>query len=532
MIEGGHFDAIVVGAGHNGLTAAGYLAKAGRRVLVLERRAIVGGAAVTEEVMPGCRVSSCSYIASMLTPAVIRDLGLAAHGLCMVACDPALSIAASDGGIVSLFADPARTAAGLARFSAKDAEAYLRVDAELKLLARYLQPFFLEAPPHINATGIGRLREVARLAKRFWRMSGPDATALLQFMTGSLAEFLDRHFESAEAKRLFLANNVYGKHGGPYDAGSTLGLLFHLLGGGDHDTQGFSGHVIGGMGAITQAMAAAAKGFSATILTDAAVARIIVKDGAATGVTLDNGRQFSATTILSNADPKRTFLGLVDPDDLDAEFRADVTAIKMAGPAAKLNVVLNAPPAFPGMPADADAARRSVFTFVGDMASAQQCYDTAKFGGIADELWIDCVVPSLVDDTLCPPDRTMMTCFIQYVPFVLREGDWDARREAFGDSLVAQLDRAMPGFAATVLARTVLTPLDLERVYGLTEGNIFHGDLGLGQLFFMRPLPAWSRYTTPIKGLYLCGAGAHPGGGVTGAPGRNAAMAVLGESRR
>ncbi len=521
------YDAIVVGAGHNGLTAAGYLAKSGLSVLVLERRAIVGGAAVTEEVAPGCRVSSCSYIASMLTPQVIRDLNLARHGLKMLASDPALSIVAGDGTALRLWADPHRTASELARFSAKDGETYLRVDAELRRLARYLQPFFLEPPPHINATGMARIRELWRMARRFWGITGPEATALLQFMTGSLAEFLNRHFESNEAKRLFLANNVYGKHGGPYDAGSTLGLLFHLLAGGDHDAQGFSGHVIGGMGGITQAMAASVRALGGTILTEAPVQRIRIANGRAVGVTLADGRMFAAPLVLSNADPKATFLGMIDPAHLDESFRADVAAIRMDGPAAKLNLVLDAPPAFPGLPANATPGERAMLTLVGDMESAQRCYDQAKFGDIPDELWIDCVVPSLVDDTLCPPNRTMMTCFIQYVPYRLREGDWDTRREAFGDQLVAQLDRAIPGFAKSIVARKVLTPLDLERVYGLTEGNIFHGDLGLGQLFFMRPLAAWSRYETPIKGLYLCGAGAHPGGGVTGAPGRNAAMVVL-----
>jgi len=521
------YDAIVIGGGHNGLTAAGYLARAGKSVLVLERRGIVGGAAVTEEVAPGCRVSSCSYIASMLRPEVIRELGLAKHGLSMVPCDPALNMPVADGSIVRLWADPARTAAELSRYSARDAAAFERIDAELKRLARYLQPFFLEPPPNLAATGFDRLREIARLAKRFWGISGEDGAAMLRFLTGSLAEFLDRHFEAEETKRLFLGNNVYGKHGGPYDAGSTLGLLFHLLAGGEEEAQGFAGHVIGGMGAITQAMAKAAEGFGATILTDAPVATVLTRNGRATGVALEDGREFSAPLVLSNADPKRTFLGLLDAGDLDPEFRADVAAIRMAGPAAKVNMVLAEAPVITGIPTSAPPAEQAGFSVMGGLEQVQRLYDRAKFGELDEELWVDVIIPSQVDKTLCPPDRWMMTCFVQYVPYQLRDGDWNDKREWLGDRVVELIGRHAPNVPGSVLARKVLTPLDLEQTYGLTEGNIFHGDLHLGQLFFMRPLPAWSQYKTPIEGLYLCGAGAHPGGGVTGAPGRNAAMAAL-----
>lgn len=526
------YDAIIIGAGHNGLTAAGYLARAGLSVLAVERRAIVGGAAVTEEVSPGCRVSSCSYIASMLTPAIIRDLDLATYGLSMVACDPALNMPMADGGIVRLWADAERTASELKRYSARDAAAYLKVDADLKRIARYLQAFFLEPPPNLAATGINRLYEIARLAKRFWSLSGSDAALLVRFLTGSLAEFLDRHFEAPETKRLFLGNNVYGKHGGPFDAGSTLGLLFHLLAGGDDGAQGFSGHVIGGMGAITEALARSARDKGATILTQATVAEIRIKDGAAIGIGLEDGREFSADLVLSNADPKRTFLKLVDARALDQEFRADVAAIRMAGPAAKVNMVLSERPIIPGLPAGASPAERAVLSIMGDLEATQRLYDKAKFGELCDDLWVDCVFPSEVDATLCPPDRHMLTCFVQYVPWTLKDGDWNDKREALGDRVVELIGREAPNVAKSVIARNVITPLDLEEIYGLTEGNIFHGDLNLGQLFFMRPTPAWSQYATPIRGLYLCGAGAHPGGGVTGAPGRNAASQALKSRRR
>jgi phytoene dehydrogenase-like protein len=524
---GAGYDAIVVGAGHNGLTAAAYLGRAGLKVLVLERRDIVGGACVTEEVIPGHRVSFASYFASMLMPTVIRDLELARYGLRMIGSDPLLAVALEPGRILRWWADPRRAAEEIRAISSRDAEAFLHVEHELKKLAAYLQPFFLEPPPNLAAKGVDRLREGWRLATRFRKLKGAEVARLIEFLTGSLGAYLDRHFESDEVKRLFLANNVYGKHGGPYDPGSAVGLLFHLLSGGDDAVQGFSGHVIGGMGAITQAIAASGHDHGVEIRTDAPVARILVEHGQAVGVELADGGTIRANTVLSNADPRRTFLGLVEPEHLPADFRRDIAAIKMAGPSAKLNLALTREPTVIGRPADADPRERSLLTIVPTLEQAQRIAETARRGEISDELWIDCVIPSLVDDTLCPPGKAMMTCFIQYLPYELAQGTWDERREELGDSIVRQIARHMPDLPELIEGRVVLTPLDLERRYGLTEGNIFHGDLNIGQLFSMRPTPKWSQYRTPVAGLYLCGAGAHPGGGVTGAPGHNAARQVL-----
>lgn len=528
----GRYDAIVVGAGHNGLIAAAYLARTGLKILVLERREIIGGACVTEEVIPGHRVSFASYFASMLMPTVVRDLDLASHGLRMVASDPLLTVALGDGQIIRWWADVERTAEEIRQYSAADATAFVRVDRELKALAAYLQPFFLEPPPDLAARGFGRVREATRLLKRFRRIKGREVAQLITFLTGSLGDYLDRHFESDAVKRMFLANNVYGKHGGPYEPGSAVGLLFHLLSGGDHAVQGFAGHVIGGMGAITQAIAATARAHGTEIRTDTAVARIDVSGGKVRGVTLVDGTAITADIVLSNADPKRTFLGLVEPGALPEDFRRDIAAIKMAGPSAKLNLALSGEPHVTGRPANADPRERALLSIAPTLEGAQRCADIARFGDIPDELWIDCVIPSLVDATLCPPGRHMMTCFIQYVPYALREGTWDEHREAFADSIVRQIAQHMPDLPGLIEGRVVLTPLDLERTYALTEGNIFHGDLHLGQLFSMRPVPAFSQYRTPVAGLYLCGAGAHPGGGVTGAPGHNTAQQVLGDLKR
>jgi phytoene dehydrogenase-like protein len=521
------YDAIVVGGGHNGLVAAAYLARAGLATLVLERREIVGGCCVTEEIAPGCRASTTSYIASMLRPEVIRDLDLGRHGLRMLPCEPGLQVVLPGGLAIPWWSESARTAREIERFSKRDAAAFLRLDAELRRLARYLQPFFLEPPPDVGARGIAALRELLRIARRFHRIRGDEIAQMVSFLTGSLGELLDRSFESEEVKALVLANNVYGKHGGPYQNGTALGLLFHLLSGGEHGAQGFFGHVMGGMGSITRAMVAAGTELGVEIATAAPVARILVRGGRVRGVALEDSTEIAGGLVLSNADPKRTFLGLVDASDLPEEFRRAVAGIKMDGPCAKLNLVLSEEPRVEGVPEDADPGRRSLFTLVPSLDFAERSYDAAKRGEIPEELWVDCVVASNVDESLAPRGKHVLTCFVQYVPYRLRRGSWDESRELLADRVVATIARHAPNVPGAIEARHVLTPLDLERTYALTEGNIFHGDLVLEQLFFMRPVPGWSGYRTPVGGLYLCGAGAHPGGGVTGAPGYNAAHRAL-----
>jgi phytoene dehydrogenase-like protein len=522
---------VVIGAGHNGLTAAAYLAEAGFSTLVLERREIVGGCCVTEEIAPGCRASTTSYIASMLRPEVIRDLELASFGLRMVPCDPFLQVPFQDGQIIRWWANRDRTAEEIKKYSQRDAKTFLRVDDQLKKLARYLQPFFLESPPLVGAPGIIGLLELLRVGKRFRSISGEEIGQFVSFLTGSLGEFLDRHYESEQVKTMFLANNVYGKHGGPYQPGTSLGLLFHLLSGGEDDLQGFNGHVIGGMGAISNALAGTATKRGVEIRTSAGVARVDVRNGRAQGVILEDGTEIRARVVLSNADPKRTFLGLVDSNDLPEEFREQIRGIKMAGPCAKVNMVLSQEPQFRATPPDTPPQQRSLYTLVRSLEFAERCYDIAKFGQVPEELWVDCVVASNVDETLAPRGKHIMTCFVQYVPYRLEEGTWDGNRELLGQRVVKKIAEFAPNVPGAILAMQVITPLDLERIYGLTEGNIFHGDLNLEQLFFMRPVSGWAQYRTPIEGLYLCGAGAHPGGGVTGAPGHNAAKQVLRDYR-
>ncbi len=521
------YDAIVIGAGHNGLTAAAYLARAGLSVLVLERREIVGGCCVTEEIAPGCRVSTTSYIASMLRPEVIFELRLADHGLRMIPCDPAIQVPFPDGHVVPWWAERERARQEFAKISAKDAARFVQVDDQLKKLACYLQPFFMEPPPEVDASSMKGWMSLFRTGRRFRGITNAEVAQLISFLTGSLGEFLDHNYESEKMKTMFLANNVYGKHGGPYQPGTAIGLLFHLLSGGEHELQGFYGHVMGGMGSITQALAAAGRKLGVEIRTSAAVARIDIRNGRAHSAVLEDGTELRARMILSNADPKRTFLGLVAASDLPEDFRSAIQGIKMQGPCAKVNMVLAEEPRFTGTSPRATPLERTFYTLVPSLEFAERCYDIAKFGEIPEELWVDCVVSSNADDSLAPAGKHILTCFVQYVPYHLRESNWDDKRELLGDRVVKKIAEYAPNVPGAIVARQVLTPLDLERTYGLTEGNIFHGDLRLEQLFFMRPVPGWAQYRTPVEGLYLCGAGAHPGGGVTGAPGRNAAHQAL-----
>ncbi|MEX2122266.1 MAG: NAD(P)/FAD-dependent oxidoreductase [Woeseia sp.] len=530
MTNSRHFDAVIVGAGHNGLTTAAYLAKAGLATLVLERRDIVGGCAVTEEIdaveAPGCRVSSASYIASMLRPEVIRDLELGRYGLKMIACDPGVQAALPDGRVISWWSDAARMRQELSDKAPDDVDAFFRVDANLRELAAYLQPFFMEPPPDPYKNGIGRVFELLRVGRRFRGMRGDQVASLVGFLTGSLGDFLDRHFRSDAVKRLILANSLYGKHGGPYQPGTAMGLLFHLLSGGTEGRQGFAGHVIGGMGAITGAMAASCRDCGVEIRTGSEVSGINQVGGRVTGVTLQGGAVVDARIVVSNADPKRTFLKLM-PTGLSDEFRRNIANIKMAGPCAKLNLVLSEEPRVSGMPASHSKTERSLFTLVPSLQEAEDSYNEARRGDIPRHLWVDCVLASNVDPGLVTAGRHVLTCFVQYLPYRLTRGDWNSERESLGDRVVEIIGRYAANVPSSVVARKVLTPLDLEQTFGITEGNIFHGDINLEQLFFTRPLPGYAQYRTPVDGLYLCGAGTHPGGGVTGAPGYNAARRIL-----
>jgi len=455
------YDAIIVGGGHNGLTAAAYLARAGLSTLVLERRELVGGCCVTEEIAPSCRASTTSYIASMLRPEVITELRLADHGLRMIPCDPAIQVPFPDGHVVPWWVNRERAKAEFTRISARDASRFIEVDDQLKKLARYLQPFFMEPPPEIDTSSMGGWSDLFRVGKRFSGISNAEIAQLVSFLTGSLGEFLDHNYESEKMKTMFLANNVYGKHGGPYQPGTAIGLLFHLLSGGEHDLQGFYGHVMGGMGSITQALAAAGKQLGVEICTSASVAQIEVRKGRASSVVLEDGTEIRGRMILSNADPKRTFLKMVAARELPEDFLFAVRGIKMDGPCAKVNMVLSEEPRFTGTSPQASPLERTFYTLVPSLEFAERCYDIAKFGEMPEELWVDCVVSSNADSSLAPPGRHILSCFVQYVPYKLREGDWDGKRVLLGNRVVKKIAEYAPNVSGAIVALQVLTPLDL-----------------------------------------------------------------------
>jgi phytoene dehydrogenase-like protein len=429
------------------------------------------------------------------------------------------------------WSDPRRMTDELRQFAPNDVERFFAIEEDLQRLAAYLQPFFLEPPPDPEVTGFARILEFIRVARRFRRMHGRDAAALVRFLTGSLGDFLDHEFESDALKRLILSNSLYGKHGGPYQPGTAMGLLFHLLSGGAEERQGFAGHVIGGMGAITQAMAQSCRDSGVRIRTDAEVKSINVHNGKATGVTLADGSTVEAGIVVSNADPKRTYLTLLQPSDLEQEFRRQIEGIKMAGPCGKVNLVLSEEPRVNGMPKSHSPPERSLFTLAPSLQEAENIYNPAARGEMPAELWVDCVLASNVDPSLATEGKHVLTCFVQYLPYALLNESWDAAREMVGDKVVETIGRYAPNVPGAVVARKVFTPPDLEQTFGITEGNIFHGDINMGQLFFLRPVPGWAQYRAPVRNLYLCGAGTHPGGGVTGAPGYNAAHKILRERR-
>ena len=524
------YDAIVIGAGHNGLVTACYLARAEQRVLVLERRDVVGGACVTEEIFPGFKVSTAAYVNSLFHTAIVRDLKLAAYGYEVLARDPSSFTPFPDGRSLTMGRDAELTRGEIAKFSTRDAERYPQYEAMLERVAAVVEPTLTMRPPDLLRLRPGDLRTLFALGRAFRRL-GDRAGEAVEILTGAARPILDRWFESEELKGTLATDAIIGAMASPSMPGTAYVLFHHVMGeaGGK---RGVWGYVRGGMGGLTQALAAAARDLGAEIRCEAEVARIVVNDGKAVGVALANGDEYHAPIVASNADARVTFLDLLDRSTLPEAFLADVERISYASASLKINVALAELPSFQAVPgAEPRPHHRGTIHICPDQDYIERAFDDAKYGRPSAEPVLECTIPSVVDPTVAPPGRHLMSMFVQYAPYELRDGSWDDQRDAFADRCFDLLDEYAPNFKSAVLDRQVLAPPDLERVFNLTGGNIFQGAMTPGQLFAFRPVPGHASYRTPLHGLYLCGAAAHPGGGVMGTPGLNAAREILGRRR-
>jgi phytoene dehydrogenase-like protein len=518
------YDVIVIGGGHNGLVNAAYLARAGKRVLVLERRYVLGGAAVTEEVFPGFKFSVCSYVVSLLRPEIIRELDLPRHGLEILPLDGTFT-PMPNGDYLWRVNDHAKTRREIARHSKLDAEAYDEYGKAMVEMAHFVKPIMNMTPPDPASLNPKGLMELLTMGRRFQKLSTDDKYNQVQLMTMSAVDFLDQWFETDVLKATMSASGIIGTFLGVRSPGTAYVLLHHYMGEIDGAFRSW-GLSRGGTGAISESIAAAAREAGAEIRTEAPIARVILKNGEAKGVVLENGDELYADVISSSVDPRLTFMKMVGEEHLPEDFVDDIKRYKFRGSSGKVNLALDALPNFKAMPGPGPHLRGAV-SISPSVDYMERAYDDAKYGRFSRRPYIDMVIPTLTDPSVAPPGKHVMSCFVQYAPYNLKEGNWDEQREAFGDTVIDTIAEHAPNIKDIILHRQVLTPLDLEREFGLSEGNIFQGELTLEQLFFLRPAPGWAQYRSPIKNLYMCGSATHPGGGIMGASGRNAAMAIL-----
>jgi phytoene dehydrogenase-like protein len=529
------YDAVIIGGGHNGLVSAAYLARAGMKTLVLEQRHVLGGAAVTEELFPGYRFSVFSYVVSLLRPEIIRELQLPRHGLDILPLDGTFTPLragegpkAGGGDYLWRVNDHGRTIRELRRWSASDAEAYEEYGQLMVEMARFIKPILGITPPDLTSLDPRPLLPLGGLLRSFQQLPERQQAVFVQLMTMSAADFLDQWFETDPLKATMSASGIIGTYLGVRSPGTAYVLLHHYMGEIDGAFRAW-GIPKGGTGGISNAIGSAARALGAEIRTEAPVERVIVKNGRAVGVTVaGSGEEIRADVVLSSVDARRTFLGLLEPGTLDAEFEEEVRRFKFRGSSGKVNMAVDRLPEFTSLPGVGEHLRGAI-SFSPSIDEMEQAYDDAKYGHFSKKPYIDMIIPTLVDPTMAPPGKHVISCFVQYAPYHLAPelGTWDDQRDAFGDAVVNRISEFAPGFADTILFRNVQTPLDIERTTGLTEGNIFQGELTLEQLFFNRPVPGHARFRTPVKDLWLCGSSTHPGGGIMGANGRIAALEVL-----
>jgi phytoene dehydrogenase-like protein len=519
------YDAVVVGGGHNGLTAAAYLARAGKRVVVLERRHVLGGAAVTEEIFPGFRFSVFSYVVSLLRPEIIRELNLAKHGLEILPLDG--TITPLDGDALWRVNDHGRTVRELRRFSKNDAEAYEEYGQLMVEMARFIKPILSVVPPDPGKVNPMEWLPLVGLAKGFKDLPQRLQQTFIQLMTMSAADFLDQWFETDPLKATMSASGIIGTFQGPRSPGTAYVLLHHYMGEIDGAFRAW-GIPRGGTGGVSNAIASAARTLGVEIRTEAPVARIDVRGGRATGVTLESGEEIKAGVVLSSLDSNLTFLKLLEPGTLEPEFEGEVKRYKYRGSSGKVNLALDGLPELASKPGKGEWLRGAI-SFSPSLDYMERAYDDAKYGDFSRRPYIDMIIPTLVDPSMAPPGKHIVSCFVQYAPYHLADGrEWsDEERERFGENVIDTLEERFPTIRERILHKMFITPKDIEDTTGLTEGNIFQGELSLEQLFFNRPVPGWARYRTPVRDLWMCGSATHPGGGIMGAPGRIAALEVL-----
>jgi phytoene dehydrogenase-like protein len=527
--DGRTYDAIVIGGGHNGLVNGAYLAKSGLRTLILERRHLVGGAAITEELRPGFWFTTFSYALSLLRPDIIHDLELTKHGF-MPLLMPSTFAPMENGDYLLLGQDHGENLREIARHNQHDADAYEAYNHDVLRVCRAIKPLLDQVPPDIFSDDPEELIALAALGSRFRTLNKKVLHDAVRLLTGSAADFLDDYFDSEILKGYLASTSIIGTKVGPYSQGSGLVLLYHLLGEHDGEFGAWAFHKQGN-GGFTKVLARAAQAFGAEIALESPVERVITRDGRATGVALADGTEFRAPVVVSALDPRRTFLELVDPRELPTDLVETIERFRFQGTSAKVNFALDGAPRYPALGDRIDQYRG--FTNIGpSMEYLERAYDDAKYGWYSKRPYLDCAIQSTIDPDMAPPGKHVMSCFVQYAPYHLRESDWDTEKENLGDTVQATLESFFPGFGNLVLQREIRTPLDIERTVGLSEGNIFAGEFLAPQMFLFRPAPGWSQYRTPIDGYYQCGSGTHPGGCVMGAPGKLAAGQILKDRAR